>query len=76
MFRSIMISLFVAGLSAGCANMTPVASGGYYCLVESGAACASHEGNGDCQPCPRSTAASVASTAAPATPAILPGRQD
>ena len=73
MFRSMILSVFVAGMSAGCANMQPVLSGGNYCLAGTEFSCPSHEGSGDCTPCPRSTAASL--TAA-ATPAVLPGRPD
>lgn len=76
MFRSVLVGLFIAGASAGCASMPSVASGGYYCLAESGASCASHEGDGDCQPCPRSTVQSVASTAGSAAPAVLARRED
>ena len=73
MFRSILVCLFVAGVSAGCANMQPVLSGGYYCLVGTQLSCPSHEGNGDCQPCPSSTAAPLA---AASTPAAVTGRPE
>ena len=73
MLRSMLVSLFVAGISAGCANMQPVLSGGYSCLAGTELSCPSHEGSGDCEPCPRSTATA---SAAAATPAVLPGRPD
>jgi hypothetical protein len=73
MFRSMIVCLFIAGMSAGCANMQPVLSQGRYCLVGTELNCASREGDGGCQPCPGSAAASLASTA---TPAILPGRPE
>ncbi len=76
MFRSIAIGLFVAGMTAGCASTQPVLTGGYYCLRGSELSCPSHEGNGDCQPCPPSKAAPLAADAASATPAVLPGRPD
>ena len=76
MFRSIAIGLFVAGMTAGCASTQPVLTGGYYCLRGSELSCPSHEGSGDCQPCPSSTAAPLAADAASATPVILPGRPD
>jgi hypothetical protein len=76
MFRSIIVGSFVAGMTAGCANTQPVLSGGYYCLQGTELSCPHLEGNGDCQPCVRSTAAPLASEADPATPATLPGRPD
>jgi hypothetical protein len=76
MLRTMIVSLFVAGMAAGCADTQPVLTGGYYCLEGTELSCPSHEGSGDCQPCPRSTAAPLATTAAPATPAVLPGRQE
>jgi hypothetical protein len=76
MFRSIAIGLVVAGMTAGCASMQPVLSGGYYCLQGTELSCPSHEGSGDCQPCAPSKAAPLAADAASATPAILPGRPD
>jgi hypothetical protein len=76
MFRSMIASLFIAGMTAGCANTQPVLTGGYYCLEGTELSCPSHEGSGDCQPCPRSTAAPLATTAAAATPAVLPGRPE
>jgi hypothetical protein len=76
MFRSMVLCLFVAGLSAGCANVQPVLTGGYYCRTGTELSCPSHEGSGDCQPCPNTTAAPLASASAPAAPAVLPGRPD
>ena len=76
MFRAMIAGLLVAGMTAGCATTQPVLTGGYYCLQGSELSCPSHEGSGDCQPCPRSTAAPLASTAAMATPAVFTGRQD
>jgi hypothetical protein len=76
MFRAMIAGLFVAGMTAGCATTQPVLTGGYYCLQGIGLSCPSHEGSGDCQPCPSSKAASSASSAAPATPAIFAGNQD
>jgi hypothetical protein len=77
MFRAMIAGLLVAGMTAGCATTQPVLTGGYYCLQGTGLSCASHEGSGDCQPCPSSTAAAPsASTAAMATPAVFAGRQD
>jgi hypothetical protein len=76
MFRSIAIGLVIAGMTAGCADMQPVLTGGYYCLQGTELSCPSHEGSGDCQPCPRSTAAPLAADATSTTPAILPGRPD
>jgi hypothetical protein len=76
MFRSIAIGLVVAGMTAGCASMQPVLSGGYYCLQGTELSCPSHEGSGDCQPCAPSKAAPLAADAASATPATLPGRPD
>jgi hypothetical protein len=73
MVRSMIVGLFVAGMTAGCASTQPVLTGGYYCLRGSELSCPSHEGSGDCQPCPSSTAAPLA---AAVTPAILPGRPD
>ena len=76
MFRSMIVSLFIAGMSAGCANVQPVLSGGHYCLAETEIGCTQHEGSGDCQPCPRSAAAPSVAAVASATPAVLPGRPD
>ena len=76
MFRAMTVSLLIAGMTAGCASTQPVLTGGYYCLAGTELSCPSHEGSGDCQPCPRSTAAPLAASAAPATPAVLPGRPD
>jgi hypothetical protein len=76
MFRTMIAGLLVAGMAAGCANTKPVLTGGYYCLQGTELSCPSHEGSGDCQPCPRSTATHSASTASLATPAVFPGRQD
>jgi hypothetical protein len=76
MVRSMIIGLFVAGMTAGCASTQPVLTGGYYCLQGTELSCPSHEGNGDCQLCPRSTAAPLTAAATVAAPAILPGRPD
>jgi hypothetical protein len=77
MFRSsVVVSLLVAGMTTGCANVQPVLTGGYYCMAGTELSCASHEGSGDCQPCPRSTATPLATAATPATPVVLPGRPD
>ena len=76
MFRSITASLLIAGMTAGCATTQPVLTGGYYCLTGTELSCPSHEGSGDCQPCPRSTATPVASAAGPATLAELPEGQE
>jgi hypothetical protein len=73
MFRSMIVSLFVTGMSAGCANIQPVLSGGYYCFAGTELSCPQREGSGDCQPCPRSTAAPLA---AAAIAAVLPGRPE
>jgi hypothetical protein len=73
MVRSMIIGLFVAGMTAGCASTQPVLTGGYYCLQGTEFSCPSHEGTGDCQPCPRATVAPVTAAAAPA---ILAGRPD
>jgi hypothetical protein len=73
MFRSMLVCLFVAGASAGCANIQPVLTGGYSCLTGTELSCPSHEGNGDCQPCPRSTAAPLAGAT---TPVALTGRPE
>jgi hypothetical protein len=76
MFRAMTVSLFIAGMTAGCATTQPVLTGGYYCLAGSELSCPSHEGSGDCQQCPRSTAAPLSAAAVAATPAVLPGRPD
>ena len=76
MVRSMIIGLFVAGMTAGCASTQPVLTGGYYCLQGTELSCPSHEGNGDCQICPRSTAAPLTDASTVAAPAILPGRPD
>ena len=76
MFRSMIVSLFITGMSAGCANMHPVLSGGYYCLAGTEVGCTQHEGSGGCQPCPRSAAAPLAAAVAPTTPAVILGRQE
>ena len=76
MVRSMIIGLFVAGMTAGCASTQPVLTGGYYCLQGTELSCPSHEGNGDCQPCPRATAAPLTAAASAGAPAILPGRPD
>jgi len=76
MFRSMIVCLFIAGMSAGCANMQPVLSGGRYCLAGAELNCASREGSGDCQPCPGSAAAPLAAAATPAILAALPGRPE
>jgi hypothetical protein len=73
MFRSMFVCLFIAGMSAGCANTQPVLSAGRYCFVGAELNCSSREGSGDCQPCPGSTAAPLA---AAAIPAVLPGRPE
>jgi hypothetical protein len=74
MVRTMIIGLFVAGMTAGCASTQPVLTGGYHCLQGTELSCPSHEGSGDCQPCPRSTAAPLASTVALEPPAV--GRED
>jgi hypothetical protein len=76
MFRSLIVGLFVIGMSAGCANMQPVLSGGRYCLEGTELNCASREGDGDCQPCPRSATAPLAAAATPAMPAVIPVRPE
>jgi hypothetical protein len=76
MFRSMIVCLFIAGMSAGCANMQPVPTGDRYCSVGTELKCASREGDGDCQPCPGSAAAPLAAAATPATLAALPGRPE
>jgi hypothetical protein len=76
MFRAMIAALFVAGMTAGCATTEPALTGGHYCLQGNGLSCASHEGSGDCQPCPSATATSSVSTAAMATPPVFAGRQD
>jgi hypothetical protein len=76
MFRTIIAGLFVAGMTVGCATTQPVLTGGYYCLQGTELSCPSHEGSGDCQPCPRSTATPLAASAALATSAVIPGRPD
>ena len=55
MFRGIAIGLLAAAATVACADTHPVTSGGYYCNVESGDPCREHSGQGDCQPCPRSS---------------------
>ena len=74
MFRSTIVCLFIAGMSAGCANIQPVLSNGRYCLAGTELNCASREGDGGCQPCPASAAAPLTAAAIAANPAILPGR--
>jgi hypothetical protein len=76
MIRSIIVGLFAAGAAAGCANMQPVLTGGYYCQVGTQLGCPGHEGSGDCQPCPTTTATPVRSASAAATPAALAERPD
>jgi hypothetical protein len=76
MIRSSIVSLIVAGLTAGCANVQPVLSGGYYCITGTELSCPEHEGNGDCQLCPRSAAAPLAAATDPATATALPARPD
>lgn len=73
MFRTLIASLLAAGMTVGCASTQPVTSGGYYCRAGTQLSCASHEGSGDCQNCPNAT---VASTVAATSPAVLPGRPD
>jgi hypothetical protein len=75
MFRSMTVCLFIAAMSAGCANIQPVLSSGRYCLAGTELNCASREGSGDCQPCP-AAAAPLTAAATTATPAILPGRPE
>jgi hypothetical protein len=72
MFRAIIVSLFAAGMTGGCANMQPVTAEDSYCITETGQGCSELEGASDCQPCPR-TASAVASAVAPAA---LPARPD
>ena len=76
MFRSMTVCLFIAGMSAGCANMQPALSTGRYCLVGTELNCASREGSGGCQPCPGSAAAPLTAAATPAIPTALPGRPE
>jgi hypothetical protein len=76
MFRALTASLLIAGMTAGCATTQPVLTGGYYCLAGTELSCPSHEGSGDCQQCPRSTATPLAAAVVAATPAVLPGRPD
>jgi hypothetical protein len=76
MFRSMTVCLFLAGMSAGCANMQPALSGGRYCLAGTELNCSSREGDGECQPCPASAAAPLTAAATMVTPAILPGRPE
>jgi hypothetical protein len=73
MFRSMIVCLFIAGMSSGCANMQPAPFTGRYCLAGTELNCASREGSGDCQPCPGSAAAPLTAAAAPA---ILAGRPE
>jgi hypothetical protein len=54
MFRAIVIGLAAGAALSGCVDTHPVTSGGYYC--EHGEPCAQHEGDGDCQPCPKKKA--------------------
>lgn len=72
MLRPLIAGLFAAGMTAGCATKQPVLTGGYYCLEGTELSCPSHEGSGDCQPCPGATAASAAAV----TAAVAPGRPD
>lgn len=65
MWRVITVSLLAAGVTAGCAGMPRLTSAGYYCEVGTEEPCPSHEGSGDCQPCPSS--ASVDSGTADST---------
>jgi len=76
MFRSMIVGLFIIGMSAGCANMQPVLSGGRYCFAGTELNCASREGSGDCQPCPRSATAPLAAAATPAMLAVIPVRPE
>jgi hypothetical protein len=57
MLRTIMVCVLIGGAATGCASLgsnTTAAAG--YCLTESGLACSALEGDGDCQPCPMSSA--------------------
>jgi hypothetical protein len=72
MLRPLIAGLFAAGMTAGCATKQPVLTGGYYCLEGTELSCPSHEGSGDCQPCPSATAPYAASASA----AVAPGRPD
>jgi hypothetical protein len=76
MFRSMILGLFVTGMSAGCANVQPVLSGGRYCLEGTEHNCGSREGDGDCQPCPGSATAPLATAATPAFQAVIPVRPE
>lgn len=72
MIRPLISGLIAAGMTVGCATKEPVLTGGYYCREGTELSCPSHEGSGDCQPCPRvTTARAVAATAA-----APPGRPD
>jgi hypothetical protein len=55
MLRIIAVCLIAAGMTAGCANMQPVTSGGYYCITGTQVSCPEHEGYGDCQLCPKAS---------------------
>ncbi len=76
MLRSTIFCLLIAGLTAGCASPQRVTSGGYYCSAGTEMPCASHEGSGDCQPCPHGVAQPSTASAMSADPAIVAGRQD
>ncbi len=55
MLRPIAIGLLAAAVTLGCVDEHPATSGGYYCERATGEPCAQHEGDPDCQPCPRSS---------------------
>jgi hypothetical protein len=55
MLRIIAVCLVATGMTAGCANLQPVTSGGYYCITGTQVSCPEHEGYGDCQLCPKAS---------------------
>jgi hypothetical protein len=62
MFRSIVLCLLAAAMTAACASRQPATSGGYYCIVGSDAGCPELEGYGDCQPCPSASLSNAGGT--------------
>ena len=56
MLRTIMVCVLIGGAATGCASLGSNTTATNYCLTESGLGCSALEGDGDCQPCPMSSA--------------------
>jgi hypothetical protein len=56
MLRTIMVCVLIGGAATGCASLGSNTAAANHCLVGNGLPCPAMEGDGDCQPCPTSSA--------------------